>query len=215
MKIIDVNLLPPEYAPESPYSLRNVIILVTSFLTAGFLVLLAFQILGLKEDYMRENARLVAILSKLRKEKSRVEELLARKAEIERRYRMIERALGGRITWSDKLSQIWRAVPEGVWLQEVSLHRTAEREERPKREGKARKGEAKKAEKEAATVETFQLRITGESAGLSSIEELLKRIQELPWIEEADFSSINKRFSSDEREVYGFEITAAFRRRSG
>lgn len=194
MKIIDVNLLPPEYAPESPYSLRNVAILVSSFLIAGFLVALAFQILSLKESYMRENLRLMAMLSKLREEKKRVEELLARKREIERRYRMIEKALGGRVTWSDKLSEIWRAVPEGVWLQEVSLRRALSRGERP--------------------IETFQLKITGESEGLSSIEELLKRIQALPWIEEADFSSINRRLSPGGREVYAFEISALFRRRS-
>jgi Tfp pilus assembly protein PilN len=195
MKIIEVNLLPPEYAPESPYSLRNIIVLVLSFLLIGSLVVIAFQMLAMKESYMRENARLMTAISAFRKEKEKLDALLERRSELERRYRMLEKALGGRITWADKLAEICGVIPNEVWLQDISLQRMRVMTD------------VQDQEEQAEAVEVSLIKMTGQASGLKPIEELIRRLKGLSYIEDPNFTSIDRR-SMAGHELYQFELTA-------
>ena len=185
MKIIEINLLPPEYAPESPLSLRNVIMLILSFLVAGFLAVIAFQMLAVKESYMRENARLLTTISNFRREKERLDALLKRESELKRRYEVVEKALGVRETWSDKLAHLWNVIPEGIWIQDLSVQRERTRKE-----------------------EGWTIKMRGYSSELEHIERLIRHMEEIPYVENPIFSSIQRQQISAEHDIYRFEVQA-------
>lgn len=175
MKVVEVNLLPPEYAPESPYSVRNIIVLLLSFLILGFLMLISFQLLALKGRYMAENARLITTINALKREKEKLDSLLERESELERRYKMVREVLGERRTWSDKLADIWRAMPSGVWLRSIEM----------------------------SGMES--LRISASASDLHRIEEFVRRLKRLPYLEGVISISANRQTPSKDS-LYNFEL---------
>ncbi|MCD6507019.1 PilN domain-containing protein [Candidatus Poribacteria bacterium] len=180
MKVVEVNLLPPEYAPESPYSVRNIIILLLSFLILGFLILIALQLVALKERYVAENVRLVTAINAFKKEKGKLDSLLERKSELEKRFEMVREALGRRRTWADKLTDIWRAIPDGIWLQGIYL-RGVESQGIP------------------------SLRISASALDLGRIEKFIRRLKRSPYFKGVISISVNRQTTSGGG-FYNFEL---------
>lgn len=180
MKVVEVNLLPPEYAPESPYSVRNVIMLLLSFLILGLLIIIALQLVTLRERYVAENVRLVTAINALKREKEKLDSLLEREAELKERYGMVKETLGRRMTWSDKLADIRRAMPNGVWLRSIYMRR-AEGGGNP------------------------SLSISACASDLRQIEDFVRRLKGLPYFEGTISVSIDRQTAS-EGALYNFEL---------
>jgi len=207
MKIIEISLLPPEEAPESPYTIRNIAILVISFVLAICLIVLALQVNGLKGEYAQRKEKLLQRLAVYKRQKEKIDELQKKKTDLEERYKLITDALGQRITWYDKLSSIHRQIPKSMWLSQVSM----ELGKAEKVQTKIRKNVtySKKASKSQDLEKEVQplilIHILGYTSELPEIGELIANLDNSPFFEKTKFEKINNT-KINNRSVISFEI---------
>jgi Tfp pilus assembly protein PilN len=123
MKIIEINLLPPEYKPPSPYSFRNIAIFAISLLVAIFLILLVLLMVNLKNKYNNEYKQLTRNIEIYGKQKQEIEKLKKREAALNQRRNMLMELIGQRFTWYDKLINLYEQIPENLWLSSISVER--------------------------------------------------------------------------------------------
>ncbi|MFQ6044390.1 MAG: hypothetical protein ACE5PV_26355, partial [Candidatus Poribacteria bacterium] len=94
MKLIEINLIPPEEVPESSYTIRNIATLVISFMIAIALILLALQMNSLKGEYAQQKIQLLQRLKVYSRQKEKIDELQRKKTNLEQRYKLITEVLG-------------------------------------------------------------------------------------------------------------------------
>lgn len=204
MKIIEINLLPEEEAPESPYSIRNIAILVISFLIATFLVLLTWQLNGTKNEYAHRKKNLLQKLAIYKKQKKKIDELQKRKADLEQRYKLVTEVLGQRITWYDKLNVLHKQIPEKVWLSDISMEIQQE-------VGRSRKKSKPQNLKTSTVLQggdqpLILFHITGYTTELQKIGNLIANLDSSTLFDKTKFGKIENT-TIMARSVISFEMT--------
>ncbi len=189
MKIIEINLLPPEEMPESLYGIRNIAILVISFVVAVWLILLALQVNILKSGYAQRKKELTQKLAIYRVQKQKIDKLQKKKADLEQRYKLITEVLGQRITWYDKLSIIHRQVPENTWLSQISMEvQESEKVQTGIQIATLRKTSPQGLKENGQP--SILIRISGYTSELPKIGELIDNLDKLPFFEKTKFERI-------------------------
>lgn len=208
MKLIEINLIPPEEVPESPYTIRNIATLVISFMIAIALILLALQMNSLKGEYAQQKIQLLQRLKVYSRQKEKIDELQRKKTNLEQRYKLITEVLGQRITWYDKLSDMHRRIPENVWLSQIVME--IKKGEEFQEEKKVGVPVAKKDSKLRDLKEDVQsiilLHILGYTLELSKISGLIDKLSDSPFFEKTALQKIDKTKIKN-RSVISFEIT--------
>ena len=198
-----MNLLPPEYAPESPYSVRNISFLLLSFLILTFLTLNTLQVTDVKKEFNQYKQDMLLLVANRGPFKQKVERLRKQTRLLNRRRNELAEVFDRRTTWSDKLSQVYAQIPKGVWLSEVSVKR-----ETRKVEPVAVRGEKSRS----TTEEVVSLHISGEAKDINDIAELISRLETISFLEKAPFRSINREEGGPseelEQSMMSFEIIA-------
>jgi len=202
MKIIEIDLLPPEDIPESPYSFRNIAILVISFMIAVWLIFLVLRMSSLKNDYARREAELTQKLTAYKIQKEKIDRLQKRKAELEKRYKLITDVLGQRITWHDKLIAMHREMPENVWLSEVLLE--MQEAEKSQTETQPKTSTPQVIKEKVQPLMVFN--ISGYAIELPRVAELIANLDNSPAFEKTSFQKIDKT-EINARSVISFDIT--------
>ncbi|MBM3239454.1 hypothetical protein FJZ31_24440 [Candidatus Poribacteria bacterium] len=202
MKIIEIDLIPPEDIPESPYSLRNIAILVISFMIAVWLIFLVLRMSSLKNDYAQREAELTQKLTAYKIQKEKIDRLQKRKAELEKRYKLITDVLGQRITWHDKLIAMHREMPENVWLSEVLLE--MQEAEKPQPETQTKTSTPQVIKENVQPLMVFQ--ISGYAIELPRVGELIANLDNSPAFEKTSFQKIDKT-EINARSIISFDIT--------
>jgi len=221
MKIIEINLLPPEYAPPSPYSFRNIAMFALSLLVAILLIPLALRMVNLKNKYNSEYKQLMQNIEMYGKEKQQVNKLKEQETILNQRRDMLLELIGQRFTWSDKLINLYEQIPENLWLSSISSERqeievpetTSKREEKDKSPPKKEKppatkqrGETASQNEETSVQQLIRLHLSGDALKLPQISEFITRLDESPFFEKTKLLSIGQ----SEREGHAvmlFEIT--------
>ncbi|HIE25992.1 TPA: hypothetical protein EYP66_01745 [Candidatus Poribacteria bacterium] len=207
MKIIEINLLPPEETPESPYGIRNIAILVLSFVIIFWLILLALQVNSLKNEYVRRKEKVLQKLAVYRIQKQKIDKLQKKKADLEERYKLITEVLGQRITWYDKLSVMHRQIPEDTWLSQVSME-IQQAEELQKEMQKSiltRKKTSRVKDLEKNVQPSILIHISGYTSELPKVGELIANLEHSPLFEKTRFTKIGNT-EINARSAISFEI---------
>ena len=199
MKTIEVNLLPVEHLPENPFSLRNTLYLVLSLLVLIFLGVDTHQIYEREQTFKAESEQLVDGIGKFRQLKTHIDMLRRRTALLRDRSSLITEVISHRLTWSDKLSEIYLQVPADVlWLSEISLERRLPNQVRANPTKKDKKTTVPQQEQ-------FFLHIVGEAKDLSNIAEFIFRLEEISFLGNTQFRTIDEKEETG-RTVMSFEI---------
>ena len=204
---IEINLLPREYLPQSPYSLRNISFLVISFLIAGFLVMDALHITHREKELNHKNQDMLRTLNNFRQLKNNIEALRAQTALLQKRSSLLGGSITSRITWSDKLNQIYAQIPSEVWLSEIALERETIRIPSVAQESTDKQSQSTSTPPQQELQEQIRLRISGDATSLVHISELLRRLETVPFLNSIRLSSINQIERVDHL-VMSFEIMA-------
>ena len=211
---IEINLLPPEYAPKSPYSPRNISFIVLSFLLLSFLVVDALQVIHREKEFNQRAQDMLRMAGRFSQLNKSIKALRERTALLNKRYNDLVEVLNQRVTWSDKLSQIHAQIPADVWLLEVSLERKMPQIPLVKMtQDKSNKSTQSKTNKPTSTPppqkpqEQIILHILGEATDLTRIAEFIDRLETIPFIASMQFSSSDQR-AIGEHLVMSFEIIA-------
>jgi Tfp pilus assembly protein PilN len=202
MKIIEIDLLPPEDIPESPYSLRNIAILVISFMIAVWLIFLALRMSSLKNEYAQREAELTQKLTAYKIQKEKIDRLQKRKAELEKRYELITDVLGQRITWHDKLIAMHRQMPENVWLSQVLLE--IQEAEKSQTEIQTKTSTPQVIKENVQLLMLFN--ISGYAIELPRVGELIANLDNSPSFEKTSFKKIDKT-EINARSIISFNLT--------
>ena len=193
MKIIEVNLLPPEEAPESPYSIRNIAILVISFVIVIWLIFLTWQATILKSEYVQRKKELMQKLEVYRIQRERIDKLQKKKNDLEKQYELVTNVLGQRITWHDKLSIMHKQIPENLWLSQVSIE--FQEEEKPQMEFQRSILTSKKTLKpqnlEEKVEQPMLLDILGYATDLPKVGELIDNLDNSKFFEKTKFKKVD------------------------
>ena len=221
MKIIEINLLPPEYAPPSPYNFRNIATFALSLLVVIFLILLALRMVNLKNKYNSEYKQLMQNIEMYGKQKQQVNKLREQQTILNQRRDMLLELIGQRFTWSDKLISLYEQIPENLWLSSISLERQEvevpettgkgeKKDKSPPKKGKTpatkQRGETASQNEETSVQQLIRLHLSGDALKLPQISGLITRLDESPFFEKTKLLSIGQ----SEREghaVMSFEIT--------
>jgi len=207
MKTIEINLLPPEYVPPSPYSFRNIAIFVISLLTAIFLTVVAVRAISLKNRYDREYKQLMRSITAYGKQKQQINKLREWEAALSQRRTMLAELIGHQFTWSDKLIDLYEQIPENLWLSSISSERI---EASKTTSEKGKKGESSQGEGKNGRL-LILLHISGEALELQQISEFIARLDESPYFEKTKLLSIG-RTEGEGRPLMSFRITTQLTR---
>ena len=206
MRTIEVNLLPSEYAPESPYSLRSISFLVLSFLILIFLTLNSHKVIDREKALNLRSQGILRKIDHFRQVKSNSEKLRERTTLLYERRDHLAEVINRRTTWSDKLGQIYTRIPAGMWLSEISI----EREEvipLPTEGVPDRSNHTAEEETSEEQSEQIILYILGDAKDLSRITEFISRLETLSFLANPQLHSIDKDPKVG-RSTMSFEITA-------
>jgi len=122
--MIDINLLPPEYAPKKLVSLSNLAMICLFFLIGISLILSSLRLLGSVQDY---SGRVDAHNQQIKLYKIQAEEIreLGRKVKmLSARLSLVKELLQENATWSDKLFELAQCLPrDGAWLDGLTIER--------------------------------------------------------------------------------------------
>ncbi len=207
MRIIEINLLPPEYTPPSPYSLRNIATSVLSLLVAVLLILLALPMVNLKNEYNKEYKQLVRNIGMYGKQKQQINELKRREVALDRRRGILMELIGQRTTLSDKLIDLYEQIPENLWLSDILLERKEIKE--PTKTARAKGGKSatkQEDESEEKSIQRFiQIQISGDALKIQQISEFIARLDKSPSFENTKLLSIGQ-IEKKGRTVMSFDI---------
>lgn len=212
---IEVNLLPPEHAPESPYNLRNVSFLILSFLILIFLALNTMRMTTQEKVFDQQNQSMLQVLNNYRQLKGQIDALKERTALLRQRRDLFADAIDHRKTWADKLNAIRAQIPGEMWLSEVYIKREKPKTSLPT----PPKDKPKNASPSQSKLEDFQpeepqeqikLYILGDTKDLSTIAELINRLEAIPFLQQTQLNRVNQR-EENNRLVMFFEIVTQLR----
>lgn len=201
MKTIEINLLPPEYASEKPYSLRNISFVVLSFLILIFLVMDVYKLIDREKAFNLHNQSIMRVFAQYRPFKQKIDNLRKRAVLLNQRRSELAVLVNQRITWSDKLSQIYMLIPPEVWLSTISIEREISKIPLGRQAGATAKNTPQKEEVK------ILLHIQGEAEDIGSIGELIRRLATLPYLEKPSFDLINQE-QIETRSVMSFTVSA-------
>jgi len=204
---IEINLLPREYLPQSPYSLQNTSFLVLSFLIVGFLMIDVLQITH-REKALDQYLN-VQVLNELQKFGTRLVDMRRLKEQtaiLHERRNLLAEVINRRTTWSDKLSQVYAQIPSDVWLSEISVKRDVFQIPVAK-EKQDQQNKPTPATPQQESPKQIVLHISGMAKDLARIAEFIARLEALPFLDNIRFNS-SKQTEQDDQFVMSFEIIA-------
>lgn len=207
MKIIEINLLPTEYTPPSPYNLRNIATSVLSLLVAIPLILLALRMVNLKNEYNEEYKQLIENIKVYEKQEQQINELKRREAALDRRRGILMKLIGQRSTLSNKLIDLHEQIPENLWLSNIMLEHQEIKEPTKTARGKGGKSVTKQEdESEEKKIQRFiQIQISGDALKIQQISEFIARLDKSPSFENTKLLSIGQ-IEKKGRTVMSFDI---------
>lgn len=122
--MLDIDLLPPEYAPKKVIKLINLVIISLSFLICLSLLMSSLKIMSVAQDY---SARVAYHESQIKSYKRQIEDIkeLAGTVKLLRtRLFLVRELLQERDPWSEKFVELSQCLPlYGAWMDSLTVER--------------------------------------------------------------------------------------------
>jgi len=136
--MIDINLLPPEYAPKKLINLLNITIIGASFLTIISLLIPSLHptwgLLAVLQDYSDRVAQHDQKINDYKRELKDIGELKKTMKLLKERMSLVKELLQEKTTWSDKLMELYERLPKGsVWMDSLTIEREKATAQMPSR----------------------------------------------------------------------------------
>lgn len=122
--MIDINLLPPEYAPKKLVSLSSLVAITIFFLVCLSLIMCSLRLLAARQEYSgrveyhdQQIKHYMAQVQDIRELREKVKLLKARLS-------LVKELLEEKTTWSNKLVDLCQCLPRsGIWIDGVTVDR--------------------------------------------------------------------------------------------
>jgi Tfp pilus assembly protein PilN len=122
--MIDINLLPPEYAPKKLVSLSSLAAIIIFFLVCLSLIMSSLRLLAARQEYSgrveyhdQQIKHYMAQVQDIRELREKVKLLKARLS-------LVKELLEEKTTWSNKLVDLCQCLPRsGIWIDGVTVDR--------------------------------------------------------------------------------------------
>jgi len=122
--MIDINLLPPEYAPKKMISLGGLAIISIFLFVSLSLLLSSFKLLAELQDY---SGRVEYHDQQIKHYADQVKDIRELKKKVEllkARLSLVKELLEEKATWSDKLVELCQSLPQdGIWIDGLNIDR--------------------------------------------------------------------------------------------
>ena len=208
--MIDIDLLPPEYAPKKLVSLPNIIAIAIFFLISSSLLLASISpwdqlpyrgLLNAVEGYSERVEHVDEDISKYKQKAETIHRLRARIRGLKPRLSLAEQLLKGRATWSDKLVELYRCLPpDGVWINGLSI---AAQEVKPTARQRLPQGTPQDTETGPIVVQ-----ISGNVISVNEMSRFVANLEDSNIFGDVVLESVTKRASlTDSDSLMSFKLT--------
>jgi len=119
--MIEINLLPPEYQRGRMPTIDSILTVILSAFVIASLFVITIGLNGkvkAHEDIIDIFKKQIVPYKKQYKEIKIAQNKLN---DIEKRLPIVERLVGNRVLWANKLTGIYDNIPRGIWLQELHM----------------------------------------------------------------------------------------------
>lgn len=121
-RMIDINLLPSEFAPIKPVRLSNLIIICLAALIAISLSVPLWRLMAEVQKYSELIALKNDKIREYRQESDRISELKGKVKLLNVRMSVVQELLQEKSTWSGKLVELHECIPRyGVWMTALTI----------------------------------------------------------------------------------------------
>lgn len=122
--MLDINLLPPEYAPKKVIKLVNLIIISLSFLICLSLLMSSLKIMAIAQDYSARVDYHESQIKLYRRQVEDIHELAGTVKLLKARLYLVKELLEERDPWSEKFVELSQCLPlYGAWMDSVTVER--------------------------------------------------------------------------------------------
>jgi Tfp pilus assembly protein PilN len=129
--MIDIDLLPPEYAPKKLVSLNNLAMICLFFLIGMSLVMSSLRLIGSVQHYSGEVELHDQQIERYKIQAEEIKQLGKKVKMLSARLSLVKELLQENATWSDKLFELCQCLPpEGAWLDSLNIERASQRRRR-------------------------------------------------------------------------------------
>ena len=165
--MIDIDLLPPEYAPKKLVSLSGLAAIAILVLASLSLLLCSFKLLAELQDY---SGRVEFHDQQIKHHAEQVEdirELKKRVKLLKARLSLVKELLEEKTTWSDKLVELCQRLPQsGIWIDGFNI-------DRQKVQRKSGEGSPKDIE-----TEQIMVQIVGSVVSVDKVSQFVANLEE-------------------------------------
>lgn len=215
MPTVEINLLPPQFKPLPPYSVRNLVGVILSTGLLAFLLVLSLHMINAKADYSAHLTDLEQKLNSSRKQRKEIIELQKRAAAMKIYLEFLDDIMKQRITWVGKLTDVNYRVPSGLWLTEITMERKkieapAKAAAPPAESGQTgqtgqtgQEGEKKTAEKQVEPkTELILLHLAGDAYSMDQISKFMSNLDESMLFENTKLLQVVRSEADEEKPAY-------------
>ena len=167
--MIDINLLPPEYAPKKLVSLSGLAIISVFVLISLSLLLSSFKLLAELQDY---SGRVEYHDQQIRHFAQQVEDIRELKKSVKllkARLSLVKELLEEKTAWSDKLVELCQHLPQnGIWIDGLTIDRQKVQ----------RKPGAEKSKNGDVEAEQIMIEIVGSVVSVDKVSQFVANLEE-------------------------------------
>ena len=180
--MIDLNLLPPEYGPKKAITIVNFAIIALSFFICLSLLLSSIRLMTSVQDYSlkvkdRENQ-----IEHYRRQVEDIRALAKQVNMLSSRLDLVQELLQEKITWSDKLIELFQCLPQdGARMESLTVEH--------KQAGVTRGRGRNQAEGQAIPKSTTAY-VSGNARSIDKVDQFVARLEDSPTFGNIVFDSV-------------------------
>jgi Tfp pilus assembly protein PilN len=200
--MIDINLLPPEYAPKKLVSIANLAMISLLFLIGLSLIMSSLKLFAAVENYSERLEYHDQQIKSYRVQAEEIRQLGTKVKLLNTRLSLVKELLQENVTWSDKLFELCQCLPRnGAWLEGVTI-------ERDRAGQRTRRVDVRTPGAEAPSVVPLTAKITGGAVSVDKVRQFVASLEDSETFNNVVLDSVSSRSArSDVDSFISFEVT--------
>jgi Tfp pilus assembly protein PilN len=172
--MIDINLLPPEYAPKKLISLSGLAIISIFVLVSLSLLLSSFKLLAELQDYSGRAEYHDQQIRHFAQQVEDIRELKKRVKLLKARLSLVKELLEEKTAWSDELTDLSQYLPQnGIWIDGLTIDR-----QKVQRKNFASATNTGKSKNEDVETEQIMVEILGSVVSVDKVSQFVANLEE-------------------------------------
>jgi Tfp pilus assembly protein PilN len=196
--MININLLPPEYAPKKLVSVVNLAMIFIFFLIGLSMIWSSKLLLAQVHDYSQQVNYHNQQIELYRQQVEDIQELKDTVKRLRERLSLVKELLEENTIWSNKLMELARNLPrDGAWIDNLSIERDNRQQQRSQPRGR----NATQQNSSQDIMEPVTVRVSGSVISVDTLSEFVANLEDSETFTNVVLESVGGQ-SSGENELY-------------